>query len=346
MTLALSRLSLKGHKDIVVINAPPSFDERLATLEDVVVHRDPSRLDRVGFAIAFVTTEEEIAAAADAILPKAEGDPVLWFAYPSNRSKRHRCEFDRDKSWAPVRAVGFEDGRQVALDEDWTILRFRRPEHKARVFNPSQLTELRTRRGWSQQELASRAKVTPSFISKLEKYRIEQPSMRHLQKVADALQIPLTSLMNRPTRYRSVFISYGGPDEIFARALYDALTKHGVETFFFPESAVPGQRLHRTMAQGVEEYDHVLLICSGASLDRWGVLTELEYLLAREARQGGAELLIPIAIDDFVFKHWRPEREDVGRQVRDRVIADFRGVLTSTPDFETRVSRILRALEK
>lgn len=43
-------------------------------------------------------------------------------------SKRYRCEFNRDTGWASVGATGFEPVRQVAIDEDWSALRFRRVE--------------------------------------------------------------------------------------------------------------------------------------------------------------------------------------------------------------------------
>jgi hypothetical protein len=54
---------------------------------------------------------------------------VIWFAYPKASSKRYRCEFNRDTGWAAVRAVGFDTVRQVAIDGDWSALRFRRIEY-------------------------------------------------------------------------------------------------------------------------------------------------------------------------------------------------------------------------
>jgi hypothetical protein len=145
--------------------------------------------------------------------------------------------------------------------------------------------------------------------------------------------------------YASVFLSYGGPDEAFARRIYERLTENGVETFFFPESAPPGQRLHRTMSDGVHEYDRVLLICSRSALVRVGVLNELEQVLAREAREGGTELLMPVLLDDFALGEWAPAKMDLARQLRDRVAADFRN--TSSPSqFTKQLNRVLRALKQ
>lgn len=129
MTPLFNKLNLKGQKEIVVLDAPESFERELDALEGVTVHRHSSALGRVEFALAFVITNAQLAAAADAILPKAQGDAVVWFAYPKGTSKRYRCEFNRDTGWAPMGAAGFEGVRQVAVDEDWSALRFRRVEH-------------------------------------------------------------------------------------------------------------------------------------------------------------------------------------------------------------------------
>lgn len=129
MTPLFKKLNLKGQTDIVVLNAPGGFDRELDALQGVTVHRAAADLDRVAFALAFVMTNAELQAAADAVLAKAQGDAVVWFAYPKGTSKRYRCEFNRDSGWAPLGAAGFEGVRQVAIDEDWSALRFRRVEH-------------------------------------------------------------------------------------------------------------------------------------------------------------------------------------------------------------------------
>ncbi|WP_129572530.1 MULTISPECIES: toll/interleukin-1 receptor domain-containing protein [Sorangium] len=145
---------------------------------------------------------------------------------------------------------------------------------------------------------------------------------------------------------QSTFISYGAPDEPFARKLYEALHRNGVTTFFFPEHAEPGEKLHRTMRKGVNEYDRVILICSRSSLDRKGVLNELEEILTREARDGGASYLIPIRLDDYVFTGWKPPNADVAQAVRDRVVADFEGAETDDAKFQAGLQKLIRALRK
>lgn len=145
---------------------------------------------------------------------------------------------------------------------------------------------------------------------------------------------------------RSTFISYGGPDETFARKLYEALHRNGVTTFFFAEHAVPGKKLHETMREGVNEFDRIVLICSKDSLGRPGVQNEIEQVLAREARSGGEAFLIPIRIDDFVFSGWTPSRPALKQEVCDRVVADFRGADTDPAKFDAGMMRLITALKK
>lgn len=144
----------------------------------------------------------------------------------------------------------------------------------------------------------------------------------------------------------STFISFGGPDEPFARKLHEALEKLGVKTFFFPEHAKPGEKLHRMMRTGINDYNRVILVCSEASLDRPGVLNELEETLQREARDGGAGCLIPVMIDDYVLTRWNPKQSDVAQAVRDRVVADFRGTMGDPMAFDKALQRLVAVLRE
>lgn len=128
MTPLFTKLNLGTCREILVVSAPESFERELSALTDVTIHRDPKLLTAVPFALAFVKSFAEVEAAAR-WLSKAVGDAVVWFAYPKGSSKRIHCEFNRDTGWAAVRAAGFESVRQVAIDEHWSALRFRRTEY-------------------------------------------------------------------------------------------------------------------------------------------------------------------------------------------------------------------------
>ena len=124
MATVFQKLNLKDQKEIVVLNAPPSFEPEIAALSGVTVRRTVA--PRLAFSLAFVTKEKERDAVSAAVAKSAEGDAIVWFAYPKQSSKNYQCEFNRDSGWRELGLAGFEPVRMVAIDEDWSALRFRR----------------------------------------------------------------------------------------------------------------------------------------------------------------------------------------------------------------------------
>ncbi len=122
------KLNLKDQTDIVILNAPASFLPEIERLRGVTVRRTLSGAPPITFVLAFVTRRTELDAVASELTLKAAGDSVVWFAYPKGTSKRYTCDFNRDTGWQVLGAAGFEGVRQVAIDEDWSALRFRRAE--------------------------------------------------------------------------------------------------------------------------------------------------------------------------------------------------------------------------
>jgi hypothetical protein len=129
MSSVFEKLNLKNQREILVLNAPSSFEPELAALSGITVLRDPKKAKAVDFALAFATTQAEVDSLTKLLVEKAEGDALLWFAYPKGTSKKYKCEFNRDTGWNALRSAGFDTVRQVAVDEDWSALRFRRLEY-------------------------------------------------------------------------------------------------------------------------------------------------------------------------------------------------------------------------
>ncbi len=145
------------------------------------------------------------------------------------------------------------------------------------------------------------------------------------------------SIQKKQINYYSVAISYGGLDELEATYLNDFLIQNGVTTWFYPENSLPGEKLHRMMNNMINDADRVILLCSKRSLHRKGVLNELERILEREAKEGGSAILIPIALDQYVFEEWKPEKKDLANQIRSRNIINWE---------PKKMHRLLSALSK
>jgi hypothetical protein len=129
MTSVFQKLNLKAQTEIVLFNAPTSFEPELAKLQSVKIIRNPKKPASVQFALGFTQQQAELDRLSRLLAAHSSGDVVLWFAYPKGTSKRLVCEFNRDNGWHVIRKAGFDSVRQVAIDEDWSALRFRRLEY-------------------------------------------------------------------------------------------------------------------------------------------------------------------------------------------------------------------------
>jgi len=50
---------------------------------------------------------------------------LIWVAYPKKSSKKYKSDLSRDDFWDALKDLGLEPVRQIALDEDWSALRFK-----------------------------------------------------------------------------------------------------------------------------------------------------------------------------------------------------------------------------
>jgi hypothetical protein len=128
MPTIFDKLNLKDQKEIVVLSAPDTFEKEIERLRDVRVLRRVEESRSIAFALSFVTQRAELKRLSRTLPAKAQGDAILWFAYPKGTSKKYSCDFNRDEGWETLREAGFDSVRQVAIDDDWSALRFRRVE--------------------------------------------------------------------------------------------------------------------------------------------------------------------------------------------------------------------------
>jgi hypothetical protein len=129
MAEIFEKLNLKDQQEILVLHAPESFEKELSRLPVMHIHRHIESVPRIGFFLAFVTKKSEVDALAGPVAARAVGDATVWFAYPKGTSKKYKCDFNRDTGWDALKAAGFDCVRSIAIDEDWTGLRFRRVEY-------------------------------------------------------------------------------------------------------------------------------------------------------------------------------------------------------------------------
>lgn len=123
MDALLKKMNFKEGMSGRVWNVSVEFASWKEQMKDMGYFSDS--LQQPDFLLAFVKTEEEVEQYLEKMLPYLTGDQVFWMAYPKKSSKKYKSEINRDSGWAAFAKYDFEVVRNVAMDADWSALRFR-----------------------------------------------------------------------------------------------------------------------------------------------------------------------------------------------------------------------------
>lgn len=122
----LDKLNYKGQERIAVINAEESFIISLSNeLKNVMIDKEIDPRFPYNFIIIFAKRVSEVEHLAPISLHNLMADGVLWFCYPKKSSKKYKSDINRDNGWKALNDSGLNGIKQVAIDEDWSALRFR-----------------------------------------------------------------------------------------------------------------------------------------------------------------------------------------------------------------------------
>jgi hypothetical protein len=112
------RLQVRNGRTLAVIGAPPSVDRRIGA-----PRTKPGAAEVV---LVFVRDRAEL----NEMLPQllaAPGTAILWIAYPKLTSKL-AGDLSRDVIHDTLPAHGLDTVSQIAIDDDWSAMRFKRVE--------------------------------------------------------------------------------------------------------------------------------------------------------------------------------------------------------------------------
>ncbi len=120
------KLQIKAPQTLSVMNAPTGYLAKLkAELTGITVLKCSKTKSEA--VLAFVNNLAE----ADKFFPLAitavKPDGLLWIAYPKGGSKS-RTDVNRDRLWEATGNTGWRPVRLVALDDTWSVMRFRPAE--------------------------------------------------------------------------------------------------------------------------------------------------------------------------------------------------------------------------
>lgn len=129
MDVVLKKLQFKEGR-LTVLGTPEELRPLVASwAEEREVAKVANRLGKEEtFVLCFVRRQADIVRQAPRVATAVPGDGLVWFAYPKKSSPHYNPEVSRDASWQALGDAGFEGVRQVAIDDHWSALRFRRAE--------------------------------------------------------------------------------------------------------------------------------------------------------------------------------------------------------------------------
>lgn len=126
----LKKLRYGDQERIAVLNAPEVFRDRIAgLLPDVQIDTEINARYLYDFMIAFIPGSEDVMKLAPSCIHNLSDDGKLWMAYQKGGSSKDRSGVNRDHGWDTVEESGFRRVSQVAIDEEWSALRFRNSKH-------------------------------------------------------------------------------------------------------------------------------------------------------------------------------------------------------------------------
>jgi hypothetical protein len=126
MKKLLEKLNYKGNRRIAVLNAEENFTTLLSMEnKELTIDREIDPRFPYDFIIIFVKNHAEVEAFTPIALHNLLCDGILWFCYPKKTSKKYSSDIDRDHGWNMLNDAGFRGIRMIAIDDDWSGLRFR-----------------------------------------------------------------------------------------------------------------------------------------------------------------------------------------------------------------------------
>jgi len=126
MDAILKKLNYKEGQPLFVIHPPVTFEDMIQTLPDQTsVFYEIKPTDEVDFMMVFTMKKSELNELFESFLPCLNEDAIVWIAYPKGTSEKYKCDFKRDDCWELMAPWQMMPVRQVAIDDDWSALRFR-----------------------------------------------------------------------------------------------------------------------------------------------------------------------------------------------------------------------------
>ena len=119
----LKKMHFKGLGPVLLLNAPKGFKPDFG----LAVQTAPK--GPAAFILLFVTSQAEAKKGLSAVKKAWSDATQFWMAYPKGTSKLYKNpDINRDSAHTLLQSLGFDGVSLVAIDDDWSAMRFKKLE--------------------------------------------------------------------------------------------------------------------------------------------------------------------------------------------------------------------------
>ena len=107
-----------------MLNPPAAYDQQIGSLPPDCLVLDENFNGEFDFIQVFTAGRAELVSALPVLIPRLAENGALWVSYYKGTSK-FKTDINRDSIWEIGRQHGLDAVRQIAVDDDWSAIRFK-----------------------------------------------------------------------------------------------------------------------------------------------------------------------------------------------------------------------------
>lgn len=138
MNQILKKLGLTDQSPILILNAPLEYK---AVMDEIQCEIHTGVKAKYSFIQIFALTMREAESLVNDAIKAFDGDGRIWLCYPKGTSKKYKSDINRNKTWDLFAPFEFEPVTQVAIDDDWSAMRFRHVDNIKNMTRKTAATE-------------------------------------------------------------------------------------------------------------------------------------------------------------------------------------------------------------
>ncbi len=124
----LKKLNHKNQNPLLILNPPVELNETLENWKEKLSIHLEAQEEQYDFILAFVESVSALEDTYPKITSHTGEQALIWFAYPKKSSKQYKTDINRDHGWNILGKDNYEKVRQIAVNEDWSALRFKKAD--------------------------------------------------------------------------------------------------------------------------------------------------------------------------------------------------------------------------